>query len=115
MRHTTRLLALVLSLSSTASAVTLPTINCAKDAGNVRCSLKDANQGKVGSGPALNSRRPRQDRLRVRGTLPATACSFPVELGGQQDNQGVVMRVDLSTGNRSIVSGYDGERWHGAA
>ncbi|TSA82989.1 hypothetical protein FNU79_12770 [Deinococcus detaillensis] len=109
----TRLLALLLGVSSSVYALNLPTVNCSKDASNVRCTLKDSNQGKIGSGLPFNL----GGLVKIgSGYVDAASNSVmvPVEFGGQQDNQGVVMRVDLATGNRSVVSGYDGEEWHGS-
>lgn len=105
--------ALLLGSLGVAHAVTLPQVDCAKGT-NARCkfSSSTSNAGKTGTGLPFN----------LGGSVfigsgyvdsASNSVLVPVESGSQQDNQGVVMRVDLATGNRSVVSGYDGEEWRG--
>lgn len=99
-------------LASQAQALTLPNVDCAKDAGNVRCKSSSSNEGKIGKGLPFNL-----GGYVVIGSGFVDAASntayVPVEFGSQQDNQGAVFAVDLKTGDRKIISGYDGEEWHG--
>jgi len=102
-----------LLLAGHASALTLPGTDCTK-ADSARChfSASASRSGTTGTGlpfmlggfVTLGS-----------GFVDAAenALYLPVEFGGQQDNQGVVMKVDLASGNRTVISGYDGEQNHG--
>ncbi len=105
------LLALSTLLGTAQAAVKLPNVNCAGGS-NARCQYSSSNDGKVGSGLPFNL----GGFVAIRsGFVDANdnAVYVPVEFGGQQDNQGVIMKVDLATGNRTILSGYDGEEFHG--
>lgn len=94
-----------------AAAATLPNVNCAKGK-DARCTFSESNAGKVGKGLPFDL-----GGFVVIGSGfvddKENALYVPVEFGGQQDNQGVIFKVDLKTGNRTIVSGYDGEEWQG--
>lgn len=116
MKNITLSVSLSLALMTPAQAtVRLPATDCAKTPNDARCKFLDSKtrSGKTGTG------------------LPFTLGGFefigsgyvdeasnsvfvPVEFGSQDDLQGVIMRVDLATGNRTVVSGYDGEEWRGA-
>ncbi len=100
---------LISSLAVSASALKLPAVDCSKSQ-DARC--RNADIGKVGQGLPFYL-----GGYTTIGSGYVDAASntlyVPVELGNQQDNQGVVMAVDLATGNRRVVSGYDGEEWIG--
>jgi len=95
--------------STASAAVRLPGTDCLKSSGP-RCQAGAI--GKTGSGLPFA----------LGGTVTlgsgyvdaaSNALYLPVEFGAQQDTQGVVMRVDLATGNRTVLSGDDGEQMHG--
>lgn len=109
-RLTLTALTLLASLSY-ASAVTLPATTCTK-AGDKRCTIDSANLGKIGSGLPFDLGG--YTRIGSGFVDPAeNAVYVPVEQGSQEDRQGAIYKVDLATGNRTIISGYDGEEWHG--
>jgi hypothetical protein len=115
MKNITLLLSLTLTLASTAqAAVRLPATDCAKTPSDARCKFSDSptRAGKTGTGLpfALGG-----FELIGSGYVDEASNSLlvPVEFGSRDDNEGVVMRVDLATGNRTIVSGYDGEESKG--
>ncbi|ASN83154.1 hypothetical protein DFI_18305 (plasmid) [Deinococcus ficus] len=101
-------------LTATASAqVRLPNVNCAagKDA---RCTFKtDLNDyGTTGEGLpfALGG----FEKLGSGFVDAASNALFvPLDIALQEDNQGAVIRVDLSTGDRTMISGYDGQNRRG--
>lgn len=105
--------ALLLGSLGVAQAVTLPQVDCTKGT-NARCKFSSSasNAGKTGTGLPFNLG---GFVLIGSGYVDSASNSVivPVEFGSQQDNQGMVMRVDLATGNRTVVSGYDGEEWRG--
>lgn len=102
--------ALLLAKSAQA-AVRLPDVSCLRSTTDARCNVSAAS-GSIGSGLPV-----------ALGGFVFVGSGFvdvgsnslyvPVEFGAQQDNQGVVMRVDLATGSRTVISGYDGEEWRG--
>lgn len=99
-------------LGAAQAAVKLPDVNCATDKNNARCNFSSSNAGKTGTGLPFDL----GGYVFLRSGFVDAANNVayvPVDFGGQQDNQGVIFKVDLATGNRSIVSGYDGEEWHG--
>lgn len=116
MKNITLLLSMTLALVSTAqAAVRLPATDCAKTPSDARCKFSDASSriGKTGTGLPF-----KLGGFEFIGSGYVDEASnsvlVPVEFGSQDDNQGVVLRVDLATGNRTVVSGYDGEEWKGA-
>lgn len=104
-------MALTLFASLSAHALTLPSVSCTK-AGDKRCTIDSANLGKIGSGLPFDLGG--YTRFGSGFVDPAeNAVYVPVEQGSQEDLRGAVYKVDLATGNRTIISGYDGEEWHG--
>ncbi|MFC6591914.1 hypothetical protein ACFP81_07775 [Deinococcus lacus] len=113
MKKTTIAVSLVAALLlNTAQAITLPETDCAKSGGDARCKVSGSDS--IGQGLPFNL-----GGFVSFGSgfvdVAENAVYVPVEFGGQQDNRGVIFKVDLKTGNRSVVSGYDGEEWHGKA
>lgn len=113
MRSKLALTAALLTFASlgTVKAITLPNVDCKKTSGDARCRV---------GGPSVGQGLPFDLGGYVffgSGFVDAAenAVYVPVEIGSQQDNQGVVFKVDLKTGNRTVVSGYDGEEWKGKA
>ena len=106
---------LVGSLATRAQAAALlPQVTCGKSSPDARCKVGTSSA----KGPSIGTGLP----FALGGFVSigsgyideaSNSLLLPVEFGGQEDNQGVVMRVDLATGNRTVVSGYDGEEWHG--
>ncbi len=116
MKNITFLLSLSLAFVSTAqAAVRLPSTDCTKTPNDVRCKFREAKAGAGKTGTGLPFTLSGFESI-GSGYVDEASNSVlvPVEFGSQDDNQGVGMRVDLATGNRSIVSGYDGEDWKGA-
>lgn len=104
------LLIAALTLAGTAAAqVRLPNVNCASGS-DARCKFKtDKNSyGTVGTG--LPFYLGGFEKI-GSGYVDAASNSLllPLDIGAQLDNQGAVIRVDLATGNRTMVSGYDGQ------
>lgn len=96
------------------AAALLPQVTCGKTSPDARCKVGTSSA----KGPSVGTGLP----FALGGFVSigsgyvdeaSNSLLLPVEIGGQEDNQGVVMRVDLATGNRTVVSGYDGEEWHG--
>ncbi len=101
----------LIGLGHAAAAVTLRGVDCARQS-DVRCTLKSGNTGRIGSGLPFKLG---GFEFLGSGYIDAASNSVivPLEIGSQQDNQGVVMRVDLLSGDRSVISGYDGEQTRG--
>lgn len=101
------ILAAALISGSVQAAIHLPSTDC-RQGKDARCQ----SGGTIGSGLPFTL----GGFVRLGSGYVDQASNsvlVPLEFGGQGDNQGVIVRVDLATGNRTIVSGYDGEEWHG--
>ncbi|MBZ9751599.1 hypothetical protein K7W42_12055 [Deinococcus sp. HMF7604] len=101
--------ALILTLGLlTPQAHAVPTmIDCAKDTANARCVAKNAPDGvgTVGSGSSFYQGGSEQ----LRGgfvTPDGQTLYVALETLRNTDPFGVVMAIDLNTGNRRVVSGY---------
>lgn len=104
----TLILGSLLALASSAqAAVQLPNVNCNADAGNVRCTLKTSarDYGLIGEGTPFSLGGFTDSVGTGFVDVSENALYVPFEAGGQMDNLGGVVRVDLKTGNRTLVSG----------
>lgn len=102
----TLMLGSLLALSA-AGAVSLPGVNCASDPQNARCTLRTspADFGLIGSGPAFYTGGFTDSVGSGFVDAAENALYVPFEAGGQMDDLGGVIRVDLNTGDRTLVSG----------
>ncbi|WP_293910806.1 hypothetical protein [Deinococcus sp.] len=106
---------LALLLISSASALKLPGTDCAKSPKDTRCTWNTSSGdfGKIGSGTpfALGG-----TEIFGSGFIDEkeNALYLPLEIGSNTDGLGAVYRVDLATGNRTVISGIvDGEERRG--
>jgi hypothetical protein len=111
----TKFTLLALVLLSSASALKLPATDCAKSPNDTRCTWNTSASsfGKIGLGTpfALGGA-----EIFGSGFIDEkeNALYLPLEIGGNTDGNGAVFRVDLATGNRSVISGVvDGEERRG--
>ncbi|MDR6218353.1 hypothetical protein [Deinococcus soli (ex Cha et al. 2016)] len=98
---------LSISLAGAASAVTLPNVNCAGASSDARCTLKTdvGSYGSIGAGVPLYLGG-FTDQIGSGFVEPSeNALYVPYEIGGQLDTFGAILKVDLATGDRTLISG----------
>lgn len=99
-------------LAHARGAVQLPAIDCLTEPQEVRCIFEKSRFGFIGQGPSFTFKEfvsmgsGYVDKQRNK-------IYVPIEIGHKDDQKSLVMEVDLITGDRQVVSGYDGHKWYG--
>lgn len=99
---------IVLTLLSTASAaVRLPDVDCTTASKDARCTLVTGPKGagRIGTGTALNLGGFTDTLGSGFVDVSENALYLPFDTIGQTDAFGGIIKVDLATGNRTLVSG----------
>lgn len=99
-------------LAHARGVVQLPAVDCIAEPQEIRCIFEKHRFGSIGQGPSFNFK---EFVSMGSGYIDKQRNKIyvPIEIGYQDDEKSLVMEVDLITGDRQVISGYDGYEWYG--